>query len=251
MLGEDRGIGHVGDAIPLHGAAGKNERDVQVLAERGLRREGEPHVHQVADGVPDDGVRAVHRPGETLALSGREELVFLRVVEVGHVEAGLVLTERGVGHRALSVGLERAEVVLESGDESHVLDGCVIEGGKKVAHHTGVDLDVELLGLLAGPCGEKDLLGLLSTEYTTQVVGGAEVGLDPAHTGGFASGTTGERNDLPTLGRKLVNDGGSGDSGCSNNQCCAGGVRLGRLGRLGNGRGMGRNRHRGVQQASE
>jgi hypothetical protein len=44
------------------------------------------HVHGVADGLADDGVRAMDAPAEAVALRRGEQRVHLRVVEVLDVE---------------------------------------------------------------------------------------------------------------------------------------------------------------------
>lgn len=89
---------------------------------------------------------AVHRPGEPISRGGGEQLVFLRVVEVRGIEPRLFFMEGGVGHAALPVGLEGPEVMLEAGDQGHVLQGRVRKSGQQVSDHSAVDRDVLLLG---------------------------------------------------------------------------------------------------------
>ena len=82
LLGEQAGVGHVRDAVPLRLRTGEDERLVPLAADRGLHRQRLAHVHRVADGVADDRVRPVDAPGEAVARGGGEELVLLGVVEV-------------------------------------------------------------------------------------------------------------------------------------------------------------------------
>ncbi len=125
-------------------------------ADGGLDGERLAHVHRVADGVADDGVRAVDAPGEPVTLGRLPELVLLGVVEVRVGQAGLVLVERGVRDVPGAVGLERAQVVLEAGHERDVphRPGRP-HRGQHVAHDAGVDLDVLGLGGLARPGGDE------------------------------------------------------------------------------------------------
>jgi hypothetical protein len=158
MAGEEAGVGHVGEAVPLDRGAGEDEGHTGFAAEAGVDGEGDAHVHGVADGVSNDGMGALDRPGEALAGGGCEDRVFLGVVKVLDGEAGLVFAEGSGGEGAFAVTLEWAKVVLEAGDQGHVLDGGGgFEGGEEVADHGGVDADVLGLGGLAEPGGEKDV----------------------------------------------------------------------------------------------
>ena len=160
----------------------------------------------------------MHRPSEFLTSGCRKQLVFLRVIEVCDVESRLVLAEGGIRHRALSVGFERAEVVLETGDQGNVAHRCVGERGEEVTDHAGVHLDVELLGCLTGPGRKEDPIGQLAGQHALQVGGGAQVRLDPAHAGQGAAAAAGEGENLPALSRQLVDDGGAGYAGSSDDE---------------------------------
>ena len=101
---------------PFHCAAepGKAEGPARLAAERRVDRQRRAHVHGVADRLADHRVRPVDAPGEAVARGGGEDLVLLRVVEVLDVEPALLLAERRLRQRALAVGLERPEIVLEA-----------------------------------------------------------------------------------------------------------------------------------------
>ena len=121
MLGQEAGVGHVRDRLPLLPRAGKVESAPRLAADRRVDGERHPHVHRVPERPADQRVRPVHRPRESVALRGFEEDVLLDVVEVLVRQAGLILGERRV-RLGLRVRLERPEVVLEPGDERHVAD---------------------------------------------------------------------------------------------------------------------------------
>ena len=122
VVGEQARVGDVGDRLPLLLASpgSGSGRPVSRQIAR-VDRERHAHVHGVAERPADHGVRAVHRPGEAVALRRREQDVLLHVVEVLVRQARLLLGERRVRLR-LGVRLERAEVVLEAGDQRDVAD---------------------------------------------------------------------------------------------------------------------------------
>ena len=68
----------------------------QFLADTGVNGQGRAHIHRVADGITDDGVRAMDAPSETVSCR-REDLVLLRVVEILNVEPWLLLTKWSSG----------------------------------------------------------------------------------------------------------------------------------------------------------
>ncbi len=63
----------------------------------------------------------MHAPGEAVLFCGGEHFVFLGVIEVLHIQAALLLAERGLRQAALAIVFERAEVVLQAGDQGHML----------------------------------------------------------------------------------------------------------------------------------
>lgn len=101
MPGQQGRAGHVSKAIPLRG---RPERKMAVpFPGRSSRTPpAYAHVHGVADGVANDGVRPVHAPAEPVALRCRENLVFLRVIEILYVEPRLVLADRRRRQSALA-----------------------------------------------------------------------------------------------------------------------------------------------------
>ena len=124
----------------------------QIAAVDGERH---PHVHRVAERPADQRVRTMHRPGEAVALGGREEHVLLDVVEVLVRQARLLLRERRV-RLGLRVRLERPEVVLEPGDQRDVSDGPLAgDGVEQVPEHAPVDVAVLRLGRAARPRREE------------------------------------------------------------------------------------------------
>ena len=98
MACEDARVGDVGEAVPLHSRARKSEAAAGFAADRRVDGEGNAHVHGVAEGVADDGVRAVNAPGKAVARGRGVNLVFLRVVEVVDIEARLFFT-KGCGRQ--------------------------------------------------------------------------------------------------------------------------------------------------------
>ena len=120
MPGQQPGVGDVGRPVVLLGRPREDERPPRLLGDGAVGGERDAHVHGVAQRVADDGVRPVHRPAEAVLVGRGEEEVLLVVVEVLVVQARLALAERRL-RRVLRVGLERAEVVLESGHQGNVL----------------------------------------------------------------------------------------------------------------------------------
>jgi hypothetical protein len=57
----------------------------QLFADACVDRERCTHIHRVADGVADDGVRAVNAPPVVASLGSGEDFIFLRVVEILNV----------------------------------------------------------------------------------------------------------------------------------------------------------------------
>ncbi len=116
-------IGHVGDPFPLRLRARENKRLIVDLAQRGVNRQRLAHVHGVAQRKTDDGVRTVHAPAEMILFRRGEKFIFLGIVEVVDRLTALLLTERRHRHVALAVGVERAEVMLQAGDQRGVTTG--------------------------------------------------------------------------------------------------------------------------------
>ncbi len=159
MLGQQSGVGQVRDAVVLLRGAGEDERRPGLAAQRAVDRQGDTHVHQVAQRPADHGVRAVHRPAEAAALGRVEEQVLLGVVEVLTRQPLLLLAERRL-HRRARVRLERAEVVLEPGHQGGVPEAAA--GHQRIQHvleHGAVDLDVLRLGRLSLPGAEEQVSG--------------------------------------------------------------------------------------------
>nr|GFC76549.1 hypothetical protein [Tanacetum cinerariifolium] len=63
LLGNDAGIGHVRQAFPLRPRAGPLEGLPGFFANAGVGGQRGTHVHGVAYGLANDGVRAVNAPG--------------------------------------------------------------------------------------------------------------------------------------------------------------------------------------------
>ena len=198
LLGQDAGVGHVGQRVPLRPGAGEHERPAGLAADGRLDGERLAHVHGVADGVADDGVRAVHAPGEPVPFGRLPELVLLGVVEVRVGQARLVLVERGVRHVTGAVRLERPQVVLEAGDEGDVLHRPGRPHRRQdVAHDAAVDLDVLGLGGLARPGGDEHVRRRVAPQGGGQRGGVGEVGQHRRHAGqldGEPGGTARERS---------------------------------------------------------
>lgn len=100
----------------------------------------------------------MHAPVEAVARGRGEDLVFLRVVEILHLEPRLRFAERRLRQHALPVGLERPEVMLEPGHQRDVPH----RSGRpqrieQMAHHRRIDADVLRLAGLARPGGDEDV----------------------------------------------------------------------------------------------
>jgi hypothetical protein len=216
MAGEETGVGHVGEAVPLGCGAGEEEGAIGLAAEGGVGGEGDAHVHGVAESVADDGVGAVDAPCEVVAGGGGEDFVFLGVVEVVDGEAGLFFTEGRGGEGAFAVGFEGSEVVLEAGDERGVLEGAGGgDGFEEVAHHGAVDADVLFFGGLAEPGGDEDVGGFECGDGGAEGGGVEEVGGDEVDAGDVGGGAAGEAVDVPAFGEELVGEVVADDAGDS------------------------------------
>ena len=107
----------------------------------------------------------MHAPGEAVARGSREQLVFLGVVEILHAEAGLLLAERRLRQDALSVRLERPEIMLQPGHERDVTRAVgLAEAVEQVADHRRVDPDVLGFGRLPQPGRDEHRVRLLVAE---------------------------------------------------------------------------------------
>lgn len=97
LAGQLAGVGYVGQPIPLHGRAWEDEGAPSLATDAGIDSQGGAHVHDIADGVADDGVRTVDAPRKTVSGGGFEQGVFLGVVEILDIEPGHALAEGCLG----------------------------------------------------------------------------------------------------------------------------------------------------------
>ena len=214
MVGEQAGVGHVGQARPLRFGAGKAERTAGFAADGGVGGECDAHVHRIADGIADDGVRAVDGPAEAVAVGGGEDFVFLGVIEVLDVEPALFLAEGRGRELALSIRFERAEVMFEACHQGHVLDGAGgAERVEQVADHGAVDPDVLGFGGLAEPAGEEDVGGSLRFEGLGESGGVEEVGGDRVQALDIGAGAAGEAADRPAAAEEVTGQVVADDAG--------------------------------------
>jgi len=221
MAGEEARVGHVGEAIPLGCGAGEEEGPFGFAADAGVGGEGDAHVHGVAEGEADDGVRAMDAPAEFVAGGCGEDFVFLGVVEVVDVETGLFFAEGSGGERASSVGFEGPQVVLETGDQSGVLEGAGRNDCfEEVAHHGAVDADVFFFGGLAEPCGDEDVRGRKVGYGGAQGEGIEEVCGHEVDAFYISGRMTGKAVNLPSVGEQLVGQVIADDTGNSGDECC-------------------------------
>jgi hypothetical protein len=203
MASEQSCIGHIGKAIPLGCRAGEEKRPLCFAADGGVGGEGDPHVHGVAEGVADDGVGAMYAPGKTCAGGGGEDFVFLGVVEVVHVQAALLLAERGSGETTFAVGLEGAEVVFETGHQRYVANRVGTgDGVEEIANHGAVDAYVFRFRGLSKPGGKEDVGGIATGEGRLEGGGIEEVGRDGLDAAEIWGGTAGQAEDVPLMGGK-------------------------------------------------
>ena len=158
MPGQQAGIGHVGQAIPLHGRTGKDERATGLAAQGSVDRQGDAHVHGVADSIADNRVGPVDTPSEPLAFGRGKHLIFLSVIKIGDIQASLFFAKRCRGQGAVAIGLERPEIVFEPGNQRYMLHGAGrLDGLHQIAHHGSVDPDVFSFRRLSHPRGEKHM----------------------------------------------------------------------------------------------
>jgi hypothetical protein len=149
-----------------------------------------------------------------------EDFVFLGIVEIFDVEAGLLFAEGCGGEGSFAVGLEWAEVVLETSDECRVLKGA--GGGdyfEEVAHHGAVDTDVFLFGGLAQPCGDEDVGGFEMGYGGAEGSAVEEVGGDKVHAGDVRGGATSQAVNLPAFGEEVMGEVVADDAGDSGDEC--------------------------------
>jgi len=213
VAAEEAGVGEVGDAVELLGAPREHEGVARGPAQRSVDRQGDAHVHHVAEGVTDQGVRPVHRPGEALPLRLGEEDVLLVVVEVVDREAGLGLAEGRV-RRLGCVGVEGAEVVLEPGDERHVLElARPAGGGQQVGEHGSVDALVVRLRLLPRPGREHDVAELVPLQGAVERVGVEDVPAQLLDPGDVVAVGAGQAEDPPAGGGHRAGGVEAGDAG--------------------------------------
>jgi len=152
-----------------------------------------------------------------------EDFVFLGVVEVFDVEAGLLFAERRGGELAFAVGLEWAEVVFEAGDEGYVADGLGRRDGfQEVAHHGGVDADVFGFGGLAEPRGEEDVRRLEMSDCGAKSSGVEEICGDEVDSVDGVGGASGEAVNLPAIREELLREVVADDAGDSGDERGAG-----------------------------
>ncbi len=160
MAREQPRIGHIGKAVPLCRGAGEQEWPAALAADRRVDRERHAHVHRVAEGVSDDGMRPVHAPAKTVALRRREHLVLLGVIEVFDIEPRLLLAKRRRRQRAFAISLERAEIMLQARHERDMRHRARWRQRiQQIAHHRAIDPDVFGFRLLPQPGAEEDLCG--------------------------------------------------------------------------------------------
>ena len=214
MGGEQAGVGHVDEAGMLLRRTREDERAARLLAQAGVDGEGGAEIHRVAGGVADDRVRAGDGPGEAVRLGGGEQDVFLGVVEILAGDARLVL---GEGRVELVLGevVERAEIVLEAGDQGGVAQaaggGGRLEG---VAEHGAVDAAVLGLGRLAAPGDEEEVRGGRGAGERgagRRLVG--EVAGDVLDGRHVRRAVAGDADDVPAAGRRQsIGEGAAADA---------------------------------------
>ena len=216
LPGQEPGVGHVGQRVPLLVRAGEDEGLTPLAAERPIHGQGHAHVHSVAPGVADHRVRAMHRPAEATLGRGLKENVFLGVVEVEPRQSGIILAERGFGV-GLAVGFEGSEIVLGAGDQRGVPEWLARQGLEQVAGHATVDAHVFRLGGLAQPGAEEDVRRL-------DVGQGGFEGLRILQVGGHRGdarhllGLAGQARYLPAFGDQVRGEVDARDARAADNQ---------------------------------
>ena len=162
MIGEElASVRHVGEAVPLLGGARETRKgrpvSLQIVANDRERRC--PCSSRGRALSPIIGVGAVHRStSKSVSLRRRRRArPPARSRSSRASSRSCVFAERRRRERALAVGLERSEVMLEARDERDVPDAA---GGTQriedVPHHAGVDADVLGFRRSARPRREKD-----------------------------------------------------------------------------------------------
>ena len=219
VAGELPRIGHVGQARPLRRRSGKRERPPRLAAQRRIDRERRAHVHGIADGETDHGMRAMDAPGEAVARGGGEHLVLLRVIEICDVEPSLLLAERRLRQRALSIGLERPEIMFQAGDQRDMAGARRLgEAVEKIAHHSRVDADVLRLAVLPQPRRDEDGVGGDAAQRRGRGARVQQICGDRLYAR-LAGRTTGEAMDRPALLDQQCRRRAADDPARANHQC--------------------------------
>ena len=125
----------VGDPGKDHGLATR-------FAEAGVAGERGADVHEVADGVADDRVSAMDRPGKPVPGSTRHDDVFELVVEILLRQSWCVFSERR-GRRDPPVVFERTQVVLGPRDDTNMGKSALwLERSQNVAEHLAIEKNI-------------------------------------------------------------------------------------------------------------
>ena len=148
-----------------------------------------------------------------------KDLVLLRVVEVLDVLPALLLAKRGRRHRALAVGLERAEIMLQPGHQRDMSDPGALQAVQQVAHHAAVDADILGLGGLSQPGGDEHRIRLQAGEGSLGGGGVLQIGSD-RRDARLPVRPACQTVDRPALVEQSLRGGAADDAACTHNQGC-------------------------------
>jgi hypothetical protein len=163
----------------------------------------------------------VNRPAETLLGRSGEQDVFLVVVEVLERQAALTLAERRVC-RSRRVRLERAEIVLQPGDQYGMLQARgAAQRLKRVGEHRAVDLAVVGLGVLARPRREEQVRGVHAGDRGVDGLRVEDVAVHMLDPGNLVAWFSGQADDAPAGGHERLGSVVSGDTGHAHDECGA------------------------------
>ena len=160
-------------------------------------------------------------PGEAIALGGGVNLVLLGVVEVGDLEPGLLFAQRRKRKRSgTDIGVEWPEVMLQPGDERHMLDAArERQRREQVADHAAIDFDVLRLGSSPRPGRDVDMRRLQALERLPGAFGIEQVSGYVVHVRHQALGVARQAVDFGAATDQFLTGAATGDACGSDDEC--------------------------------
>jgi hypothetical protein len=156
----------------------------------------------------------VNAPGKTVALGRGVDLVLLRVIKIFDRQARLAFAQGRVGQRAGGrIRVERAQVMLQAGDQRHMAQGFTgRQRRQEVAHHGRIDRDVLGLRCPAHP-GRDEHMGRRHLLQRGGQAGGVEqVRRHGAQAGHVVFGLPRKPVSDPSVGDQFARDTAAADA---------------------------------------